>query len=86
MNQIAAMKETLDFARIAGMDVLSSDIPEVDFPHLHDMYERVIHAEEPMSEAKIGRWLGWIQACVVAAGIGLSLEDMKEINMRWADK
>lgn len=85
MNQVAAMQETLALARIARMDNLESDIPELDFPHLWDMYQRVLQADPPMSDAKIGRWLGWIQAAVVAAQIGLSLNDMKDINKRWAD-
>ena len=83
MNMIEAAKETLAKAEAAGMDILTSDIPELDYPHLQLMLSRMQVNE--MSEAKIGRWLGWMQAAVVAADIGLGLEDMKEINKKWAD-
>ncbi len=42
-------------------------------------------SEKGFSEGKLGRWLGWAQASVVAMGLA-SLEDMKEINKRWVDK
>lgn len=37
------------------------------------------------SEAKLGRWLGWAQAAVVAANIGVTLDDVKALNKRFAD-
>lgn len=83
MNMIAAAQETLERAAAAGMANVSSDIPELDFPHLQKMLATML--EGNMSEAKVGRWLGWMQAAVVAADIGLTLEDMKQINMGWAD-
>ena len=66
------------------MENTSSDIKELDYPHLLDMYARITEADdigEPFSETKIGRWLGWMQAAVVIHGEA-SLEDMKQINMR----
>lgn len=86
MNQREAFKETLTLAITNGMDNTSSDIPELDFPHLQRMYNDIIAADcdfEPFSEAKIGRWLGWAQAAVVMHGEA-SLEDMKAINKRHA--
>lgn len=85
MNQIAAMAKTLEAARAAGMDNITSDNSELDFPHLQDMYDRVIASPADFSEAKLGRWLGWMQAAVVAAGVGLSLDTMKAINQSEAD-
>lgn len=83
MNMLAAMADTLEAARKAGLDNMSSDIPEVDYPHLVDMYER---AQALVSQPKLGRWLGWMQACVVINSMGaLTLEDMKAINKRHAD-
>ncbi|WP_239591355.1 hypothetical protein [Mycolicibacterium tusciae] len=35
-----------------------------------------------MAGTKLGRWLGWAQCAVVAANVGLSLDDMKAINQR----
>lgn len=40
-------------------------------------------SQEPMSEGKVNRWLGWMQASCVAAGCA-TLEDMKQINRRCA--
>jgi hypothetical protein len=40
--------------------------------------------EKSFSDGKLGRWLGWAQAAVVAMGAG-TLEDMKTINKRCAD-
>ena len=84
MNQRKAFQETLELARACGFDNCSSDIPELDYPHLLDMYNRIIAADsigEPFSETKIGRWLGWAQAAIVN-GTELDLEDMKAINQR----
>ena len=80
MNQLAAMKETLECAGAMGLLNTSSDNPELDWPHLCDMFERARIGN--YSEAKLGRHLGWIQCAVVAAGIGLTLEDMKQINLK----
>lgn len=85
MDMRKAAAETLQAACAAGMDQVSSDIPELDYPHLVEMYNKlcVYHGEEEeFSEAKLGRWLGWMQAAVVAAQVGLTLEDMKQINKR----
>lgn len=86
MNQIAAFKETLELARKHNMDNSSSDVPELDYPHLQYMYDRALLAsegEQPFSEDKIGRWLGWAQAAVMAYGNGsIPLNEIKELNKR----
>lgn len=84
MNQREAFRETLELARNAGMDMVESDNPDLDYPHLVDMWDR-IQTNPDMSEAKLGRWLGWAQAAVVSADIGLTLTDMKLLNQKWAD-
>lgn len=84
MNQREAFRESLEVARTNGLDRCTSDYSELDFDHLQDMYTRILAADasgEPMSETKIGRWLGWAQAAIVANGGG-DLTVMKEINMR----
>lgn len=89
MNMLAAMKDTLELARKYGMDNSSSDNTELDYSHLVSMYERAQAGHEdgtPFSEGKMGRWLGWMQAAVVANGFGPSLEDMRAINMKWSEK
>lgn len=37
------------------------------------------------SEGKLGRWLGWAQAAVVAINLA-TLDDMKAINIKWSGK
>lgn len=41
-------------------------------------------SEREFSEGKMGRWLGWAQAAVVAMHCA-TLDDMKAINWRWAE-
>lgn len=84
MNQLAAMRETLTLAQEHGMADIAGFAEGCDYWHLQDMVERV--DPDTFSEAKLGRWLGWAQCAVVAAGIGLTLDDMKEINRKWADR
>lgn len=78
MNQLAAMRETLTRAQECGMADIGGLVEGCDYWHLQDMVERAQVGE--FSEAKLGRWLGWMQCAVVAAGIGLTLDDMKQIN------
>lgn len=80
MNMIAAARETLEAARAVGMDNIMSELSDADFPHLEEM---VVKMETTvMTEGKLGRWLGWIQACVYVADVGITLDDLKEINRR----
>lgn len=50
--------------------------------HLAEMRIRA----QSFTDAKLGRWLGWAQCAVVAADIGLTLEDMQAINTRAAEE
>lgn len=81
MNQIEAFRETLTLAKERGMQDVSGFGEGTDYWHLQDMFGRVEQAD--FSPAKMGRWLGWAQGAVVANGFG-TLEEMKEINRRWA--
>lgn len=83
MDMRAAAKATLELACEHGMSRISSDNPELDWPHLCEMVEKM-HITE-MSEGKLGRWLGWLQAAVVATCDDITLEHMKDINKRFAD-
>jgi hypothetical protein len=62
---------------IAGREGLSAE-------HLRSMMTLVEEMLAPggcgMSDAKLGRWLGWMQ-CAVVATTDLELEDMKELNV-----
>lgn len=88
MNQLAAMQETLTLAQESGMPDIDGFAEGCDYWHLQDMMDRAAAAMAmpgaEFSEAKLGRWLGWMQCAVVAAEIGPTLEDMKQINKRWA--
>lgn len=88
MNQLAAMTETLTRAQEQGMADIGGLVEGCDYWHLQEMVERAHAAMSApgmeFSEAQLGRWLGWMQCAVVAAGIGLTLEDMKQINLSHA--
>ncbi|MBB3752672.1 hypothetical protein FHT44_005184 [Mycolicibacterium sp. BK634] len=76
MDQLAAFRDTIALARF-------HDMPEkpgstVGFAHLRSMLDIAESGE--FSESKLGRWLGWAQCAVVAADIGVVLDDMKYIN------
>lgn len=77
VDQLAAMKITVQlakdnpwWAKRDGTTVL----------HLESMLERALRDPE-MDEAKLGRWLGWMQAIlVVHSPKEFTLDDMKELN------
>lgn len=77
MNQLAAFDDTIALAEQRGMPEHGG---ELGLAHLRSMYERA--ASSDFSDAKLGRWLGWAQCAVVAAAIGITLEDMKQINAK----
>lgn len=88
MNQIEAMRDTLALAELRGMDNITSDYPDVDYPHLKDMFIRAQAGHEdgqPFSESKLGRWLGWMQ-CAIYSGGHATLDELKAINKGWANK
>ena len=74
MNQLAAMKVTLDLIRRRQDEAMD---------HFEDMYERASQGE--FSEAKLGRWLGWIQGAASANGL-MTLDEAKEINRRHSEE
>jgi hypothetical protein len=51
--------------------------PSIGHEHVAQMYRTVLHNE--MSEGKLNRWLGWVQASICSWGIA-TLDEMKEIN------
>lgn len=70
--------------------ILEKIDPSLGPQHVRDMLaimekgDNPQHPGEKFSDAKMGRWLGWAQAAVVAMGAG-TLEEMKEINVECAD-
>lgn len=80
MNMIGAAEKTMEVAR----ERMKKHVPhksELSLIHLEEMLTKMRATD--MSKAKMGRWLGWMQAAVVAA-TDLSLEDMKNINRKFA--
>lgn len=80
MNQRQAFNETINLAIARGMSL--SPGSDLGLDHLIDMGARL--GDNPgYSDAKVGRWLGWAQCAVVAAGCA-TLEEMKQINLKWS--
>lgn len=79
MNQLQALRETIALAEKSGMAAAPGS--ELGLDHLRRMLDTVEQSDS-FSPAKLGRWLGWAQCAVVAAGVGVSLDDMKELNTR----
>ena len=80
MNQREAFRETVELAQMIGMPEAPGT--PLGLAHLRDM-ERRIDAGD-FSPSKLGRWLGWAQCALVAANVGVTLEDVKQINLRYA--
>lgn len=81
MNQIDALRDTVSLAEQHDMPALPGS--DLGLDHLRSMLATASAAE--FSEAKLGRWLGWAQCAVVAANVGLTLDDMKALNLHHAD-
>lgn len=85
MNTRAAIAETMQWAirnekiaRNLGRDTFTS--PSLGWKHLCEMHVK-IDMDPEMDEAKLSRWLGWMQCSIVSWGI-MSLDEAKEINRR----
>lgn len=87
MNMLGAANETMALAREVLTKTPDEKLPiSFSLSHLEDM----LHAmgTGSMSKAKMGRWLGWMQAAVVAGASMnghrgyITLDTMKEINKR----
>lgn len=85
MKMVEAMGATLGFAWAQGYQDTGFDEVGVDYEHLESMLDRVTKMPEQFSEGKLGRWLGYMQGVLVANQCG-TLEDMKQLNKRFADE
>lgn len=74
--QRQAFADTVFLASERGMPLA----PESDLGLFHLMQMRI--RAQSLAGSKLGRWLGWAQCAVVAANVGLTLDDMKAINSR----
>lgn len=83
MDQLGAMKATLQLAE--ERDYWDIDFEEVgvDYEHLKSMVSRIDGMPTEYSEAKKGRWLGYMQGVLVANAV-MTLEEAKEINKRFS--
>lgn len=82
MNQADAFRATIRIAEQSGMPELPGS--DLGLHHLRSMLE-VVNSKE-FSEGKLGRWLGWAQCALVAANVGVTLDDMKALNARHLDR
>lgn len=82
MNQLGALRETVQIAEQCGMPEMPGTNLGLD--HLRSMLA-ILNSSE-FSDAKLGRWLGWAQCAVVAARVGVTLEDMKALNIRFTER
>lgn len=82
MNIRKAIDDTILLARNGGDTsyLYKGGVKELSFDHICDMYKR-IQEDQTMSDTKLCRWLGWMQAAIVSWGL-YTLEDMKQINKR----
>ena len=81
MNQKQAMLDTLTLAYDRNYDTVDFDVENVDYTHLKFMFNRAINGDEEFTEAKLGRWLGYMQGVLVANEC-ITLDEAKEINRR----
>lgn len=83
MDQIAAMEETVELARVMLLhDAREKSAATLD--HLESMLTRAKAGNEdgtPFSPSRLGRWLGWMQ-CAVYMRTHHTLDTFKEINRR----
>ncbi|WP_235718436.1 helix-turn-helix domain-containing protein [Mycolicibacterium goodii] len=76
-----AFRDTVAFAEQRGMP----DLPGSDLGLDHLRHMLAVLEEESFTPAKLGRWLGWAQCALVAAGVGVTLDDMKALNASHLD-
>lgn len=82
MNTRAAIDETMVLARksTAFHNSWAYYHETLGYRHLVQMHEKI---DNTFDESKLSRWLGWMQAAVVAWDVvGVEVETMKEINRR----
>ena len=79
MNYHLAAKALLDLPESRVRWPPGRENPEfpTDLPHLRWMMIQLRNGG--MSDGKAGRWLGWVQACLVMKG-RFTLAEMKELN------
>lgn len=83
MNVDGAAKETMELAERLAPYWRKDHAPEMSLEHLRGMMDRW---SPELSETKRCRWLGWMQATVVAmTAPHCTLEDMKQISKKYAD-
>jgi hypothetical protein len=73
-----AIDETMEFAeKLTESRHCPYDLSK---EHLREMHAKIT-SDMSMSDTKLCRWLGWMQAAIVSWGVA-DLNDMKAINMR----
>lgn len=77
-QMIYAAEQTLDMANAKGFhNVESDEAPELCYDHLTEMILMMRNQTDP---GKVGRFLGFIQAAVIACPECLRLHDVMKLN------
>lgn len=77
-QMIYAAEQTLDMANAKGfLNVENEDTPELSYDHLTEMVIMMRSYDDP---GKVGRFLGFIQAAVIACPGCLRLTDVMKLN------
>lgn len=85
MDQRRATQLTANIAELQWRNWRIPACPELSYEHIQEMNDKIQDPESEMSDTKIGRWLGWMQAAVVAQTYPYtSLETMKNLNKECA--
>lgn len=82
MDQLQALRATVNLGATRGMPEAPGSALGLD--HLRGMVATIEAGS--FSADKLGRWLGWAQCAVVAANVGVTLDDMKVLNTQCVSK
>lgn len=87
-----AFAATLNLAFERGMHLApNADDKDIGYDHLVSMYQKIADNFSPgdsqptFDDGKLGRWLGWAQCAVAAAGYA-TLDDMIALNRKWSNE
>lgn len=86
MNILKAAQRTANVAHLQRRNWRDAVCPELSYDHIIEMNMEMQSGQTIMSDTKLCRWLGWMQATVVAQTYPYTdLSVMKLINKECAD-
>lgn len=81
MDYCGAFAETLLLGLESGMPDISSDNKDLDWPHLLEIGTAV--AEGGIRDLEALWALGFVQACIIAADVGVTWDDLVAVNRKY---